>query len=103
MSRMKRPNCIKVVGFLILAFVATGCSTIVAHSERVVPVPYAGTKAAMKKLKKSWQHYDVYGQVYLYIIDMPFSFIADTLLYPIDAYRVEQGEARTEGHSGDTL
>jgi len=46
----------------------------------------------MSEMKKSWQHYDVYGQVYLYIIDMPFSFIADTLLYPLDAYRVERAK-----------
>jgi len=83
-------DMIKLVVFLILAFVVTGCSTIVAHSEKETPAPYAGTKAAMSKMKKSWQHYDVYGQVYLYIIDMPFSFIADTLLYPLDAYRAEQ-------------
>ncbi|MCF6337295.1 MAG: YceK/YidQ family lipoprotein [Gammaproteobacteria bacterium] len=89
---MKKSNGINVAGFLILAFVATGCSTIVAHSESEAPAPYTGTKTAMNKMKKSWQHYDVYGQVYLYIIDIPFSFITDTLLYPLDAYRAGQAK-----------
>ena len=89
---MNKLNGIHIILLFILVFVVTGCSTIAAHSEKETPVPYAGTKAAIKKVKKSWQHYDIYGQVYLYVIDTPFSFIADTLLYPLDAYRVEQAK-----------
>jgi len=89
---MNKSNGIHIILLFILVFVVTGCSTIAAHSEKETPVPYAGTKAAIKKVKKSWQHYDIYGQVYLYVIDTPFSFIADTLLYPLDAYRVEQAK-----------
>ena len=77
---------------LCFIFVISGCSTIVAHSEKEAPPPYAGTKTAMKKAKKSWQDYDFYGQIYIYILDTPFSFIADTVLFPIDTYRFEQAK-----------
>jgi len=87
---VNRSKYTKIILSFIFVFVASGCSTIAAHSEKETPIPYAGTKAAIKKVKKSWQHYDIYGQVYLYVIDTPFSFIADTVLYPLDAYRLEQ-------------
>jgi len=74
----------------MFVFSITGCSTIVTHSEKETPPPYAGTKSAIKKMKRSWYQYDIYGQVYLYMIDTPFSFIADTLLYPLDTYRIKQ-------------
>jgi len=89
---MNKSNGTHIILLFILVFIVSGCSTIAAHSEKETPMPYAGTKAAIKKVKKSWQHYDIYGQVYLYVIDTPFSFIADTLLYPLDAYRVEQAK-----------
>ena len=72
--------------------VVSGCSTIAEHSKNEMPIPYAGTKAAIKKAQKSWYRYDLYGQVYIYILDTPFSFVADTLLYPLDTYRFEQAK-----------
>lgn len=78
-----------IVASMFLLFVS-GCSSIAAHSEHEAPMPYAGTKSALKEVKKSWFDYDFYGQVYIYAIDVPFSFIADTVLYPIDVYRIEQ-------------
>jgi len=91
---MNRAKYTRIILSFIFIFVVTGCSTIVERSEKETPMPYAGTKAAIKKVKKSWQHYDIYGQVYLYMIDTPFSFIADTVLYPFDAYRVERRPLR---------
>ncbi len=89
---MKREKYTKIILSFIFIFVVTGCSSIAERSEKETPVAYAGTKAAIKKVKKSWQYYDIYGQVYLYMIDTPFSFIADTVLYPLDAYRIEQAK-----------
>ncbi len=89
---MSRSKCTRMVLLFLFVFAVSGCSTIVERSEKETPMPYAGTKAAIKKVKKSWQHYDIYGQVYLYVIDTPFSFIADTLLYPLDIYRIEQAK-----------
>ncbi len=89
---MSHSKCTKMVLLFLFIFAVGGCSSIAERSEQATPVPYAGTKAAIKKVKKSWQHYDIYGQVYLYIIDTPFSFITDTLLYPLDIYRIEQAK-----------
>ncbi len=89
---MKRSEYTKIILSFIFVFAVSGCSTIVAHSEREASMPYAGTKSAIKNMKKSWYQYDIYGQVYLHVIDMPFSFIADTLLYPLDVYRAGQAK-----------
>ncbi|MBL1277345.1 MAG: hypothetical protein COB30_014780 [Ectothiorhodospiraceae bacterium] len=74
----------------VLVLFMSGCSSIAMHSQQETPVPYAGTKQAFKKAKKTWFDYDYYGQFNFYAIDVPFSFITDTVLYPIDAYRLEQ-------------
>ena len=79
-----------IIVLFIFILITSGCSTIVAHSENKTPLPYTGTKAAIKKAKKSWYDYDLYGQIYIYVIDTPFSFIVDTLLYPLDVYRFEK-------------
>ncbi len=76
-----------IIGLFVLVGFTSGCSSIAARTQNENPAPYAGTKSAMKNVKKSWYDYDIYGQVYLYIIDTPFSFIADTFLYPLDAYQ----------------
>ena len=81
-----------IIVLFIYISVVSGCSTIVAHSEKETPPPYAGTKTAIKQAKKSWYDYDFYGQVYIYVIDTPFSFIADTLLYPLDTYRFDKAK-----------
>jgi uncharacterized protein YceK len=77
--------------FILLLPVAvlSGCSTIAVHSDKeVTPSPYAGTHIAVTKTKRLWYKYDYYGQIMLSAPDVPFSFVADTLLYPIDAYRL---------------
>ena len=75
--------------FLLLAAVLSACSTIAVHSDKdVAPEPYAGTKIAVTKTKRLWYQYDHYGQIMLSAPDVPFSLMADTLLYPIDVYRL---------------
>ena len=82
-----------IIVLFIFIFIASGCSTIVAHSENKTPLPYTGTKTAIKKVKKSWYDYDFYGQIYIYVLDTPFSFIADTLLFPLDTYRFKKAKS----------
>jgi len=94
---MNSPKHIMITGLFVLVGFSSGCSSIVAHTQDENPAPYAGTKSAMKNVKKSWYDYDIYGQVYLYIIDTPFSFVADTVLYPLDTYQFRKRTAkRTE-------
>ena len=74
---------------VLLVAVLSGCSTIVVHSKKdATPPPYSGTKVALTTTKKLWYKYDFYGAVTLSVLDIPFSFMADTLLYPIDMYRL---------------
>jgi len=87
---MKLSTYVKIIVLGVFVLSVSGCSSIVAHSKQETPAPYAGTKSAIKKAKKSWYEYDFYGQFSIYAMDAPFSFIADTLLYPLDAYRLEQ-------------
>ena len=87
---MRLPTHIKSIVLSVLVLFMSGCSSIATHSQQETSVPYAGTKQAFKKAKKTWFDYDYYGQFTLYAIDVPFSFITDTLLYPIDAYQLEQ-------------
>jgi len=97
-----RPAIARAVTQSMIAAVIGGCSTIVEHSREPAPAPYAGTRSAIRNLERSWYDYDVYGQVYFYIIDTPFSFIADTVLYPLDHYRAKERAKKraseTAGH-----
>ena len=78
-----------LTAFLLLVALLSACSTIAVHSDKeVTPSPYAGTNIAVTKTKRLWYEYDYYGQVMLSAPDVPFSFLADTLLYPIDVYRL---------------
>ncbi|NOY71846.1 MAG: hypothetical protein GXP14_05630 [Gammaproteobacteria bacterium] len=73
---------------LILISFIQGCSTVAVHlAEGSQPTPYAGTKMALQKTKKSWSDYYFYGQVMFVVADVPFSFIADTVLFPVDYVR----------------
>lgn len=87
---MKLSKATKIIVMSVFVLSVGGCSSIAAHSKQKSPVPYAGTKSAIKQAKKTWFDYDFYGQFSIYAIDAPFSFIADTVMYPIDAYRLEQ-------------
>ena len=69
----------------ILIWTVQGCSTVIIHSTvDSKPTPYAGTKRAMRETNKAWSDYYFYGQVMFVAPDVPFSFIADTLLFPFD-------------------
>ncbi len=66
----------------------SGCSTVAVHSSKeAAPPPYAGTNIAFSKTKQHWNNYDYYGEVMFTVLDVPFSFLADTLLYPMDVYK----------------
>ncbi len=73
---------------LIFVFFIQGCSTVAVHlAEGSKPTPYAGTKIALQKTKKSWSEYYFYGQIMFVVADVPSSFIADTVLFPLGYVR----------------
>ena len=74
---------------LALVFsLSSGCSTVQVHSDpTVTPGPYLGTKQAVRKTKQSWYDYDYYGQFAVQVFDVPLSLVADTVLFPYDAYQ----------------
>lgn len=64
-----------------------GCSTVKMYSDdSITPGPYVGTKKAIIDTKRHWQHYDYYGQVFVYAVDVPLCLIADTLILPYAVY-----------------
>ncbi len=73
---------------VLVVSLSSGCSTVRVHSDpAVTPGPYLGTKQALRKTKQSWYDYDYYGQVALQALDVPLSLLADTVLFPYDAYQ----------------
>jgi len=65
----------------------SGCSTIKMHSDdHITPGPYVGTKQAVVNTQRHWQHYDYYGQVFVYAMDVPLCLMADTILLPYAIY-----------------
>ena len=78
----------KIILLYIYITFISGCSTIVVHSEdNIIPPAYAGTKRAIKETRRQWDKGDLYGVIVLYAFDVPFSAIADTLIYPVDLIR----------------
>ena len=68
--------------------VFSGCSTYIVHNDdNIIPGPYIGTKRAVKETARHWVHYDYYGQVLVYAMDVPLCLIADTVVLPFDLYR----------------
>jgi len=75
--------------FLFMFAVISACSTVEVHiMSDITPAPYSGTSFAFNKTKQQWYKYDFYGLIVLTAFDIPFSFLADTVLYPIDIYRL---------------
>lgn len=73
---------------LILVYSLQGCSSVAVHlAEGSKPTPYAGTRIALQKTKKTWLEYYFYGQIMFVAADVPSSFIADTVLFPLDYVR----------------
>ena len=78
-----------LAGLLLLlgALLVSGCSTIKLHSDdNIAPGPYVGSKHAVKQTQRHWHHYDYYGQVFLYALDVPLCLIADTIVLPYAIY-----------------
>ena len=72
----------------ILVSTITGCATIQLHSNNDTPLQaYAGTQLAWQRTQKYWHHYDFYGQVVFFAMDVPLCAIADTVLLPVDIFR----------------
>jgi uncharacterized protein YceK len=68
----------------LLLFVS-GCSTVKVHAlNHDILHPYLGTKTAVKAFVISFKDYHYYGEQYLMAVDVPFCFVADTLLFPYD-------------------
>jgi len=83
---MKTFSCSSIVFFLLSTI--TGCATIQLHSNNNAPLQvYAGTQLAWQRTQKYWHHYDFYGQVAFFAMDVPLCAIADTVLLPVDIYR----------------
>lgn len=73
---------------LLSGSLMAGCSTYIVHTDDdIIPGPYIGTKRAIKQTTRHWDHYDYYGQVFVYAMDVPLCLIADTVLLPYDIYR----------------
>jgi uncharacterized protein YceK len=64
-----------------------GCSTVAVHTDkRIDPQPYLGTRLALKEVKRSWHAPRYYGEALIIVYDIPLSFLADTMLLPVDIY-----------------
>lgn len=77
------------------AAVASGCSSIAVHSDARIEVgPYSGTRLAVRETKRSWTAPKFDGEVLFVMYDVPLSFVADTLMLPVDLSR---GERKASG------
>lgn len=83
--KLLRSRC--VVCAAILSSGMLGCSTVAVHADKHIdPEPYLGTKLAVKETKRSWNAPRYYGESLIVVYDIPLSFVADTVLLPLDAY-----------------
>ncbi|MCG7984191.1 MAG: YceK/YidQ family lipoprotein [Candidatus Thiodiazotropha lotti] len=64
---------------------SVGCSTVEVHlDDHDILHPYLGTKTAVNKFIRSFSDFYLYGQQMVMAMDVPFCFVADTLLLPYD-------------------
>jgi uncharacterized protein YceK len=64
---------------------SVGCSTVKVHLyDHQILHPYLGTKTAVKLFIRSFSDYYLHGQQMVMALDVPFCFVADTLLFPYD-------------------
>ena len=78
---------------ILLSGILAGCSTYIVHNDdSIIPGPYIGTKRAVIETGRHWKHYDYYGQVLVYAMDVPLCLIADTVVLPYDLYRAQHQE-----------
>lgn len=86
--QIKRRNLIFLPVILLSGSIVSGCSTYIVHTDAsIIPGPYIGTKRAVRQTVRHWDHYDYYGQVFLYAMDIPLCLVADTVVLPYDLYR----------------
>ncbi|MCG8089480.1 MAG: YceK/YidQ family lipoprotein [Candidatus Thiodiazotropha endolucinida] len=65
--------------------VLTACSTVKVHlQDHHILHPYLGTKTAIHNFIRSFSDFYLYGEQFVRGMDVPFCFVADTLLLPYD-------------------
>lgn len=80
------PLSFKLILSALSSLFITGCSTVKVHNYNDnILHPYLGTKTAVSGFSKSFSDYVMYNQVTLMAIDIPFCFVANTLLLSYDA------------------
>ncbi|MFV1983256.1 MAG: YceK/YidQ family lipoprotein [Thiohalomonadales bacterium] len=55
--------------------------------DSITPLPYSGTRRATDKTLRSLIKYDYYGEFFIRAMDIPLSFISDTVILPYDLYQ----------------
>lgn len=79
------------IAFLLALFLLTGCSSIFTHtSDSGGPIVYRGTRHDIKELVSAPYQYECIPHevtVLACFIDLPFSFVVDTLCLPYDIYK----------------
>ncbi|WP_303819690.1 YceK/YidQ family lipoprotein [Actinobacillus minor] len=72
----------KLIIILLAAFSLTGCSTLMTLDD---PTPYSGVQQDLDQFSPCYGIYCVDALIIrpLAIIDLPFSFVGDTLMLPV--------------------
>lgn len=77
-----------ICGALLVASilsVLTACSTVKVHlQDHDILHPYLGTKRAIHNFIRRFSDFYLYGEQFVIGMDVPFCFVADTLLLPYD-------------------
>ncbi len=71
---------------VLLVLSASGCAAVQARREDGATEFYAGTRENVEQLRSPSEEDRVLYRL-LYVIDLPFSFLLDTLLIPVDYLR----------------
>jgi uncharacterized protein YceK len=90
-----RRNWITVISIWLLSM-TNGCSTINAHrSDHDILHPYLGTKSAVSHFYNSFFDYTYYNEATVRAVDIPFCFVADTILIPYDTFIWSKRQSRS--------
>ncbi len=78
---------------LMLALLAatTGCAAVEARREDGAAEFYAGTRENVEQLRNPSEEDRALRRL-MYVVDLPFSAILDTLLIPVDYFRRSKAE-----------
>lgn len=77
--------------FLGLLSLTTGCAAVEARREDGASEFYAGTRENVEQLRNPSEDDRALRRL-LYVVDLPFSAILDTLLIPLDYFRRSKPE-----------